>query len=137
MWWDEPARTIKRECGHVGNGRYAHPEQHRLCTVREMALLQGFPRKFRFDVSVIGNAYRHLGDAVPPLISFQLAALVKWMLSGQPPTARDLCLPGTSCGSATSDRSRRPLWSRRSPFGNGVASKPGRHAITCIPLWTV
>ncbi|MDQ2583240.1 MULTISPECIES: DNA cytosine methyltransferase [Saccharothrix] len=96
MWWDEPARTIKRECGHVGNGRYAHPEQHRLCTVREMALLQGFPRKFRFDVSVIGNAYRHLGDAVPPLISFQLAALVRWMLTGEPPAAKDLCLPGTS-----------------------------------------
>ncbi|GGP36853.1 DNA cytosine methyltransferase [Saccharothrix coeruleofusca] len=96
MWWDEPARTIKRECAHVGNGRYAHPEQHRLCTVREMALLQGFPRRFRFDVSVLGNAYRHLGDAVPPLISYQLASLVRWMLSGVPPTAKDLCLPGTS-----------------------------------------
>ncbi len=96
MWWDEPARTIKRECAHVGNGRYAHPEQHRLCTVREMALLQGFPRKFRFDVSVLGNAYRHLGDAVPPLISYQLASLVRWMLSGERPTARELCLPGTS-----------------------------------------
>ncbi|MEU5690897.1 DNA cytosine methyltransferase [Actinosynnema sp. NPDC020468] len=96
MWWDEPARTIKRECGHVGNGRYAHPDQHRLCTVREMALLQGFPQRFRFDVSVIGNAYRHLGDAVPPLVSYQLAALVRWILTGSPPTARDLCLPGTS-----------------------------------------
>ncbi|GAA3890841.1 DNA cytosine methyltransferase [Saccharothrix violaceirubra] len=96
MWWDEPARTIKRECGHVGNGRYAHPDQHRLCTVREMALLQGFPQRFRFDVSVIGNAYRHLGDAVPPLISFQLATLVSWMLTGRHPSVKDLCLPGTS-----------------------------------------
>ena len=25
MWWDRPAPTIKRECAHVGNGRYAHP----------------------------------------------------------------------------------------------------------------
>ena len=40
--------TIKRECGHIGNGRYAHPEQDRLCTVREMAILQGFPRDYRF-----------------------------------------------------------------------------------------
>jgi DNA (cytosine-5)-methyltransferase 1 len=96
MWWDEPARTIKRECAHVGNGRYAHPQQHRLCTVREMALLQGFPRRFRFDVSILGNAYRHIGDAVPPLISYQLAALVRWILGGQFPAVRDLCLPGTS-----------------------------------------
>ncbi|WP_285749544.1 DNA cytosine methyltransferase [Lentzea sp. NBRC 105346] len=96
MWWDEPARTIKRECSHVGNGRYAHPDQDRLCTVREMALLQGFPRSFRFDVSILGNAYRHVGDAVPPLIAHQLAALVKWILTGQRPAARDLCLRGTS-----------------------------------------
>ena len=45
MAWDKPAPTIKRECAHVGNGRYAHPEQDRLCSVREMAILQGFPRK--------------------------------------------------------------------------------------------
>ncbi len=96
MWWDEPARTIKRECAHVGNGRYAHPQQDRLCTVREMALLQGFPRTFRFDVSILGNAYRHVGDAVPPLISYQLASLVGWILTGRRPGARELCLPGTS-----------------------------------------
>jgi site-specific DNA-cytosine methylase len=44
LWWDRPAVTIKRECGHIGNGRYAHPEQDRQGTVREMAILQGFPR---------------------------------------------------------------------------------------------
>ena len=74
LWWDRPAVTIKRECGHVGNGRYAHPEQDRLCTVREMALLQGFPRDYPFTGS-LANMYRHIGDAVPPLISYQLAAL--------------------------------------------------------------
>ena len=26
MAWDRPAPTIKRECAHVGNGRYAHPD---------------------------------------------------------------------------------------------------------------
>ena len=96
LWWDEPARTIKRECGHVGNGRYAHPEQHRLCTVREMALLQGFPRQFRFDVSILGNAYRHVGDAVPPLIAYQLAGLTRWILTGRRPEPREMCLRGTS-----------------------------------------
>jgi DNA (cytosine-5)-methyltransferase 1 len=38
------AVTIKRECAHTGNGRYAHPEQDRLCTVREMSILQGLCR---------------------------------------------------------------------------------------------
>lgn len=96
MWWDEPARTIKRECAHVGNGRYAHPEQHRLCTVREMALLQGFPLGYAFHESTLANAYRHIGDAVPPLISYQLAGLIRWILTDQRPAMADLCLPGTS-----------------------------------------
>jgi len=93
LWWDRPAVTIKRECGHVGNGRYAHPEQDRLCTVREMSVLQGFPRDYRFSGS-LANMYRHIGDAVPPLISYQLAGLCQWILSGARPDPAGLVLPG-------------------------------------------
>jgi DNA (cytosine-5)-methyltransferase 1 len=92
MWWDKPAPTIKRECGHIGNGRYAHPEQDRLCSVREMGILQGFPHSYQF-VGTLSNRYRHIGDAVPPVISYQLAALVKWMLSGERPSPEDMILP--------------------------------------------
>ncbi len=94
LWWDRPAVTIKRECSHVGNGRYAHPEQDRLCTVREMSLLQGFPRDYRFT-GTLANIYRHIGDAVPPLISYQLAALCRWILTDRRPAADELLLPGT------------------------------------------
>jgi DNA (cytosine-5)-methyltransferase 1 len=93
LWWDRPAVTIKRECGHIGNGRYAHPEQDRLCTAREMALLQGFPGDYQF-AGTLANIYRHIGDAVPPLISFQLAGLCEWILTGARPAAEQLLLPG-------------------------------------------
>ncbi len=93
LWWDRPAVTIKRECSHIGNGRYAHPEQDRLCTVREMALLQGFPRDYTFT-GALANMYRHIGDAVPPLISYQLAALCQWILTGVRPAPEELILPG-------------------------------------------
>jgi DNA (cytosine-5)-methyltransferase 1 len=93
--WDRPAPTIKRECCHVGNGRYSHPEQDRLCTIREISILQGFPR----DVVISGrsrkNRYRQIGDAVPPLISFQLAHLCAWMLTDIKPEPEELLLPGT------------------------------------------
>ncbi len=95
MAWDRPAPTIKRECGHIGNGRYAHPEQDRLCSVREMSLLQGFPKDYVFRSRSITNMYRHIGDAVPPLISYQLAQLCRWMLTGRKPTLPEMVLPGT------------------------------------------
>jgi DNA (cytosine-5)-methyltransferase 1 len=95
LWWDRPAVTIKRECSHIGNGRYAHPEQHRLCTVREMSILQGFPRNYKFVASSRSNMYRHIGDAVPPLISYQLAKVCEWILSGQKPSIDSGILPHT------------------------------------------
>ena len=96
MAWDKPAPTIKRECAHVGNGRYAHPEQDRLLTVREMAALQGFPDDFVFASRSLANRYRHIGDAVPPLVSYQLSALVEWMKTGVRPRPEEWVLPRTS-----------------------------------------
>jgi len=100
LWWDRPAVTIKRECSHVGNGRYAHPEQDRLCTVREMSILQGFPRDYQFT-GTLANMYRHIGDAVPPLISYQLAGLSEWILTGSRPDPAELLLAG--CQLSTGD----------------------------------
>lgn len=100
--WDRPAVTIKRECGHIGNGRYAHPEQDRLCTVREMAILQGFPRSYTF-AGTLANMYRHVGDAVPPVISYQLAGLCAWTLTGIRPGPAELILPGCHLSAADID----------------------------------
>lgn len=96
MAWDKPAPTIKRECSHVGNGRYAHPVEHRLCSVREMAILQGFPNQFVFSGTAVSNMYRHIGDAVPPLISYQVAHLCHWILTGAQPQVEEILLEGTS-----------------------------------------
>lgn len=100
MWWDQPSVTIKRECAHVGNGRYAHPEQDRLCSVRELGILQGFPRTYIFSASNLSNMYRHIGDAVPPLVSHQIAWLCSWMLSGKKPAIERIILPDTQLKAA-------------------------------------
>ena len=95
MWWDKPAPTIKRECAHVGNGRYVHPTEDRLLTVREMASLQGFPFDYRFPARAVANRYRHIGDAVPPMIAYQMSALAKWMKTGVRPTPEEWALPNS------------------------------------------
>jgi DNA (cytosine-5)-methyltransferase 1 len=96
MHWDKPAPTIKRECAHVGNGRYAHPEQARQCTARELAILQGFPRDYQFVSGSRNKTYRQIGDAVPPMISYQLACLAQWMISGDKPDLEQVILEDTS-----------------------------------------
>jgi len=96
MWWDRPAPTIKRECAHVGNGRYAHPEDDRLLTVREMATLQGFPFNYQFPASSVANRYRVIGDAVPPMIAWQIASCVEWTITDRKPPAEDWVMADTS-----------------------------------------
>lgn len=83
LWWDRPAITITRECGHTGNGRYLHPEQDRLLSVREMALLQGFPDDYHFEGRLAAK-YNQIGDSVPPLISKQIAAHIINLKAVQP-----------------------------------------------------
>ena len=80
----------------MGNGRYAHPQEHRLCSVRELAAIQGFPSDFAFNGAAVANMYRHIGDAVPPLISFQLAHLSHWILTGERPRIEEILLPNTN-----------------------------------------
>lgn len=108
MAWNKPAPTIKRECAHIGNGRYAHPQENRLCTVREMAALQGFPDDFEFCGTAISNMYRHIGDAVPPLIAFQLAHVCHWILTGKRPEISSVILPQTHLRKSDIIRSAQP-----------------------------
>jgi DNA (cytosine-5)-methyltransferase 1 len=48
MSWDLPAPTITTQFYGFGNGRFGHPEQDRALSLREGALLQTFPAKYRF-----------------------------------------------------------------------------------------
>lgn len=69
MSWDEPAPTITTQFFGFGNGRFGHPEQDRAISLREGAILQSFPKKYKFTApgepiskKVLG---RLIGNAVP------------------------------------------------------------------------
>jgi DNA (cytosine-5)-methyltransferase 1 len=69
MSWDEPGPTITTQCHGYGNGRFGHPEQNRAISLREAALLQTFPRRYRFiaprDPITFDHLGRLIGNAVP------------------------------------------------------------------------
>jgi DNA (cytosine-5)-methyltransferase 1 len=70
MRWDEPAPTITTLSYNYGTGRFGHPSQDRAISLREAAMLQGFPRKYKFvapkEEVTLMNVGRLIGNAVPP-----------------------------------------------------------------------
>ncbi|KYF96097.1 DNA cytosine methyltransferase [Sorangium cellulosum] len=69
MRWDEPAPTLTTQFYGFGSGRFGHPSQARALSLREGAILQGFPQDYSFvpegepiQFKVLG---RLIGNAVP------------------------------------------------------------------------
>ena len=69
MRWDEPSPTITTQFYSIGTGRYGHPKQNRALSLREGALLQTFPRDYKFfedeEALSLKTIGRHIGNAVP------------------------------------------------------------------------
>ena len=69
MSWDKPSPTITTQFYSFGTGRFGHPEQDRAISLREGALLQTFPKKYKFyDPKSVFPSKRigaHIGNAVP------------------------------------------------------------------------
>jgi len=80
MWWDRPASTITTLCTGIGNGRFGHPEQDRAISLREAALIQSFPKSYRFwprDQTINRSAVsRMIGNAVPPKLAQALGEAI-------------------------------------------------------------
>lgn len=58
-----------------------HPFENRRFTVREIARIQSFPDDFVFPHTSISNAYKVIGNAVPPVLGWVFAKSVEKFLS--------------------------------------------------------
>lgn len=77
MSWDKPAPTITSGCQSPSKGRFIHPSENRTISLREAAILQGFPKNYRFSMRN-GKlaAAEMIGNAVPPaFVSVQASRL--------------------------------------------------------------
>jgi len=66
MFWDKVSPALTTRFPSLSNGRFGHPEQHRAISLREGALLQSFPKKYKFSAPSFGRKAIHIGNAVPP-----------------------------------------------------------------------
>ncbi|MBQ9081952.1 MAG: DNA cytosine methyltransferase [Clostridia bacterium] len=78
--WDEPSNLIPAHLFKDGL-RHIHPDpaQARSITVREAARLQGFPDNYEF-IGTQADAYKMIGNAVPPIFSKILATAIYRLL---------------------------------------------------------
>jgi DNA (cytosine-5)-methyltransferase 1 len=81
MEWAAPSPTITTQFYGFGNGRFGHPDQDRALSLREGALLQGFPRDYQFvapgervQFKTVG---RLIGNAVPVKLATAIAKTVR------------------------------------------------------------
>lgn len=80
-WWklrpDQPSRTL---LAHIGKDTYSHihfdSRQARTISVREAARLQSFPDGFVL-CGTMNPAFRQIGNAVPPLMAWQIAKVMR------------------------------------------------------------
>lgn len=67
MSWDDVAPTITGGCVNPSKGRFLHPVENRSITLREAAVLQGFPADYQFSMKRGKHAAAAMvGNALPP-----------------------------------------------------------------------
>lgn len=78
-----PAPTVTGHCGE----ELVHPCENRGITVREAARLSSFPDGYRFGGRMVGandgeqqSMFRQVGNAVPPLLAYQIGLALKEVL---------------------------------------------------------
>lgn len=76
--WDDYSTTITGGCLNPSKGRFLHPEQNRVITPREAALLQSFPPDYKFPLDIPKQALALLiGNALPPKFSYYQSMNIK------------------------------------------------------------
>lgn len=78
MKWDDIAPTLTTGCFNPSKGRFLHPEENRTITIREAALLQTFPQRYKLPAE-FGKVTLALqiGNALPPEFVRRHAEAVK------------------------------------------------------------
>lgn len=79
----DPSRPSKTMVSHMGKDTYAyiHPFSPRTISVREAARIQSFPDWFSFGDAALTDAFKMIGNAVPPMLSYAIATKVANVLA--------------------------------------------------------
>lgn len=74
--WNEPAATVQTTFGMISGCNTVHPIATRALTIREAMRVQSFPDSFKL-VGKEGTIRTTIGNAVPPLLAFNIAKFIR------------------------------------------------------------
>lgn len=84
---DTPPSTVTTASGHVGSDRTIHPTENRVLSPLECALLQTFPRDFRWGDALEKwghtNVRDMIGEAVPPMFTRLHGRVLRGLLTNR------------------------------------------------------
>lgn len=75
MEWEKPCNTLRTALQNASKGRYIHPEQHRVISLREAARLHSIADDWTF-VGFPTQIARQIGNSVPPALGRAVARMV-------------------------------------------------------------
>jgi DNA (cytosine-5)-methyltransferase 1 len=75
MEWDQPCNTLRTAFQNPSKGRYIHPEENRVISLREAARLHTIPDNWCF-VGLPTQIARQIGNSVPPVLGDVVARMV-------------------------------------------------------------
>jgi DNA (cytosine-5)-methyltransferase 1 len=81
MRWSEPANTLRTCFQNASKGRYIHPTQNRVISLREAARLHSIDDEWEF-VGLPTQIARQIGNSVPPCLGRAVARSVLRTLGG-------------------------------------------------------
>jgi len=73
MSWGQVSPTITSGCTSPCKGRFGHPSELRTISVREAALIQTFPKRYKLDTEFMKTACILVGNALPPKFAHKAA----------------------------------------------------------------
>lgn len=80
MVWDKPANTLRCCFQNPSKGRYLHPVENRVISLREGARIQGVPDQWEF-VGTRTSVARQIGNGVPLQLGEAIAGTVSAMIA--------------------------------------------------------
>lgn len=74
--WDQPSNTLRTALQNPSKGRYIHPDQNRVISLREAARLHTIPDSWTF-CGLPTQVARQIGNSVPPALGRAIARSVR------------------------------------------------------------